>query len=287
MAVRAARLAASSLRALPRKRLSRALGRLADVQGPPPLLGRAIRTFAGVYGVDLDEAVVPEGGFATFDDFFTRRLRPGARPSDPDPDAILSPADGRLEDLGEVAPDAHLRVKGRRYAVAELLGDGAEAARYEGGAFFIVYLSPRDYHRVHAPAGGSVSQVRHVPGTLFPVNTIGLNHIDNLFARNERVAIAQDTDRHGRVTTVLVGALGVGRIGLAFDDLQTNMGRQHGVQQYGADGPRLERGEELGVFHLGSTVIVFIEPGARLRLERREGDAVRVGQAVGRAGGGS
>jgi phosphatidylserine decarboxylase len=261
------------------------LGRVADLQGPSPVLARAIDAFVGIYGVDMDEAVVPEAGFASFDAFFTRRLRPGARPLDPDPAAILSPADGRLEDLGAIDLDARLRVKGRPYAVAELLGDEAEAERYRGGSFFIVYLSPRDYHRVHAPATGAVRQVRHVPGTLFPVNAIGLNHIANLFAKNERVAVVQDTERHGRVTTVLVGALGVGRIGLAFDDLRTNMGANHGVRQYAPDAVRLARGDELGVFHLGSTVIVFLEPGEGVRLDRQAGDVVRVGQAVGHAGG--
>jgi phosphatidylserine decarboxylase len=285
MAVRAARLAASSLRVLPRKRLSRALGRIADLHGAPPLLGRVIRTFVNVYGVDLGEAVIPEGGFTTFDAFFTRRLLPGARPPDPDPKAVLSPADGRLEDLGPITQGATLRVKGRRYSVGELLGDPGEATRYEGGAFFIIYLSPRDYHRVHAPAGGGVARVRHVPGTLFPVNAIGLDHIDNLFARNERVAVVQETEGHGVVTTVLVGAMGVGRIGLAFDDLRTNGGREHGVRDYGRDAPRIGRGEELGVFHLGSTVIVFLEPGVGMRFERAPGDVVRVGQAVGRTGG--
>jgi phosphatidylserine decarboxylase len=284
MAVSAARLAASSLRVLPRKRLSRALGRLADLRGPSPLLERAIHTFARVYGVDLSEAIVPEGGFDTFNAFFTRRLHPGARPPDPDPAAVLSPADGRVEDLGPITPGATLRVKGRLYEVAELLGDREAAERYCGGTFFIVYLSPRDYHRVHAPASGPVVTVRHVPGTLFPVNAIGLNHVPNLFARNERVAVVQRTDALGEVTTVMVGAMGVGRIGLAFDDLRTNVGLEHGVRRYGAGGPRLERGDELGVFHLGSTVIVFLEPGAPARFVPTAGDVTRVGEAVVRMG---
>ncbi|MFW5877128.1 MAG: archaetidylserine decarboxylase [Myxococcota bacterium] len=258
---------------------------MADLSGPQVLVDRAVRTFSRVYGVDLSEAVVPDGGFPTFDEFFTRRLRPGVRPVDPDPTSIVSPADGRLEDLGEVDPRARLQVKGRDYSVAELLGDEEAARGYAGGTFFIVYLSPRDYHRVHAPVTGSVELLRHVPGTLWPVNSIGLQHVPNLFARNERVAVAQRTDRFGLVTSVLVGAMGVGRIGLSFDDLRTNTGRAGGVRRYDGTAPVIERGDELGVFHLGSTVIVFLPPGRGIRLEHRSGDVVRMGEAVCRAGG--
>lgn len=284
MAVSAARLAADSLRVLPRKRLSRALGRMADLHGPQPLVDRAVRTFARVYGVDLSEALVPEGGFTSFNEFFTRQLQPGARPIDPDPSAVVSPADGRLEDLGKVEPGAVLWIKGRPYNVAELLGEEDAARRYAGGHFFVVYLSPRDYHRVHAAVSGPVELVRHVPGTLWPVNAIGLGHVPNLFARNERVAVLQRSERHGPVSTVLVGAMGVGRIGLAFEEeLRTNSGSDGGLRHYDG-GPLIERGAELGVFHLGSTVIVFLPAEANVRFTKWPGDVVRMGEAVTRSG---
>src|SRR5262249_54242760 len=142
--------------------------------------------------------------------------------------------------------------------------------------------SPRDYHRVHAPVDGRVRTVRHVQGTLFPVNEIGLRHIPRLFARNERVVVEQASALHGPVTTVLVGAIGVGRISLAFDsELLTNNGRAHGESIYSAaDAPELQRGDELGAFHLGSTVIVFTGPGSGLTLARRPGQRVRMGEAI-------
>ncbi|MFW6051191.1 MAG: archaetidylserine decarboxylase [Myxococcota bacterium] len=273
------------MRILPRKRLSRVLGRVADLHGPQALVDGAVRAFSRVYGVDLSEAQVPEGGFSSFDAFFTRRLRPGARPVDPDPTAVVSPADGRVEDRGGVDPHARLRVKGRTYSVAELLGDADAALRYAGGHFFIVYLSPRDYHRVHAPVSGAVELVRHVPGTLWPVNAIGLEHVPNLFARNERVAVLQRSEHHGAVTTVLVGAMGVGRIGLSFDDLRTNAGQTIApLRRYAGAEPELDRGAELGVFHLGSTVIVFLERGVGVRFHKAPGDVVRMGEAVARGG---
>lgn len=278
----ASRIAADSLRLLPRKRLSRALGRVADLGGPPAVVKRAVDTFVKVYGVDLSEADVPREGWRSFNEFFTRRLVAGARPLDADPLAILSPSDGRLDDAGPIDAGATFRVKGRLYEVGELLGDAEEARRFDGGSFWLVYLAPPDYHRVHAPVSGRVVRARHVPGTLFPVNAIGTTHIPRLFARNERIAVFQESETHGLVATVLVGAIGVGRIGISFDDLETNVGRSGGARHYDGSAPVLERGDELGVFNLGSTVLVFTPPGERFELVKRAGDRVRMGEALAR-----
>jgi phosphatidylserine decarboxylase len=280
----ASRLAAQTVRVLPRKGLSRALGRLTSAHAPRPVLDAAIAAFVRAYDVDLSEVEMPPGGFQTFDEFFTRRLLPGARAIDPDPRAMVSPADGRIEDLGAITAAGELIVKGQPYTAADLLGDPEEAARYEGGRYFIVYLSPRDYHRVHAPTCGSVQYIRYVPGSLYPVNRIGTDHIPQLFARNERLAIVQEGKTHGRVTTIMVGAIGVGRIGLSFDELETNRGHAPGVRSY-ADAPiPLERGEELGVFHMGSTAIVMTPPECELELVATPGTAVRMGERVATGG---
>ncbi|MEO0323992.1 MAG: archaetidylserine decarboxylase [Myxococcota bacterium] len=283
-----ARLSAETLRLLPRKRVSRALGSAAAQRLPAPLLSAAVHGFARALDVDLGEAEVPEGGFKSFDDFFTRRLRPGARPADPDPEALLSPADGVLEDAGPVDAAGGLVIKGRPYTVRALLGE-SDADRYAGGVYALIYLSPRDYHRVHAPVSGPVVERRYLEGTLYPVNDIGVRHVPRLFARNERVAVVQRSPSFGDVTTVLVGAIGVGSIGLAFEAGRTNAGEQGpsfspAVQRYGDAGPELERAGELGVFHLGSTVIVFAAPAASLRLARVSGSPVRMGQALARRG---
>jgi phosphatidylserine decarboxylase len=276
------RVAATSLSVLPRKGLSRALGRAARVSAPRPLLRASIRAYCLAYNVDLAEYEVPEAGFETFDAFFTRRLKPGTRPLDPDPNALLSPADGRLEDAGVIEVGSTLRIKGRSYGVAELLSDRLASSLYAGGQFAVVYLSPRDYHRVHAPVSGEVRILRHVDGTLFPVNAIGLKHVPNLFARNERVVVEQTTERHGPIASVMVGAIGVGRISMSFDaELVTNNGHAHSERAFVAgQGPYLERGGELGTFHLGSTVIVFAGPSAGARLVKRPGDYVRMGEAL-------
>jgi phosphatidylserine decarboxylase len=242
----------------------------------------SIRAYCLAYHIDLDEYEVPEAGFETFDAFFTRRLKAGTRPLDPDPDAVLSPADGRLEDAGVIEVGSTLRIKGRTYSVGELLDDRFASSLYAGGQFAVVYLSPRDYHRVHTPVTGEVRLLRHVDGTLFPVNAIGLRHVPRLFARNERVVVEQSTTSHGPIATVMVGAIGVGRISVSFDaDLITNDARAHRERVFPASqGPVLGRGDELGTFHLGSTVIVFAGPAAGARLVKRPGEHVRMGEAL-------
>jgi phosphatidylserine decarboxylase len=269
---------------LPRKELSRALGRLTSARAPQSVVNAAIRAFVKAYDVDLSEVEVPAGGFRTFDAFFTRRLRAGSRLVDPDPSALVSPADGKLEDLGPITATGELTVKGKPYTATALLGDSEAARAYEGGHYFIVYLSPRDYHRVHAPTCGDVQYVRYVPGTLYPVNRIGTENIPQLFARNERLAIVQESAVHGRVTTIMVGAIGVGRIGLSFDPLETNRGYTPGVRSF-ADAPiPLDRGDELGVFHMGSTAIVMVPPECSLDILATAGNAVRMGEALARGG---
>jgi phosphatidylserine decarboxylase len=276
----ASRVAAELLRVLPRKRISSAMGRLADITGPAPLVQAAIRTFSRAYEVDLDEAIIPPEGFESFDAFFTRELRPGARVVDMRADAVVSPADGRVEDLGAIEADSRFLVKGRDYDVGELLGEAGDAERFRGGTFFIVYLSPRDYHRVHAPVDGRVRYARHVDGTLFPVNSIGLLHVPRLFAQNERVVTVQ-ASRFGDAATIMVGAMGVGRITTTFDPrIVTNNGRATSVLDYAEQGPAIARGGELGRFHLGSTAIVLLGPNHRFRFEVTPGTHVRMGQAV-------
>ncbi len=256
------------------------MGRLADLTGPNALVQSAIRSFVRVYDVDLDEAIVPADGFRTFDAFFTRALKPGAREVDQRPDVVVSPADGRIEDLGPIEARSRFTVKGYEYEVGELLGAEQEAELFRGGTFFIVYLSPRDYHRVHAPVDGRVARARHVAGTLYPVNSIGLQYVPKLFARNERVVTIQSS-RFGPVATIMVGAIGVGRISMSYDArITTNCRTVAGTLNYHDRGPALPRGGELGRFHLGSTAIVLLGPERPFRFEVAPGAHVRVGQAI-------
>ncbi len=277
----ATRVAAETLRWLPRKRLSRGIGRVASAAARRGVLRRAIDAYVRLYDVDLSDAQVPLDGFRTFDEFFTRPLVPGARPLEGGEETLVSPADGKIESSGAIEAGATFRVKGREYSVDELLGENG--ARFEGGRFAIVYLSPRDYHRVHAPVAGPVHTVRHVGGTLLPVNAFGVEAYPNLFARNERVVVFQRSE-WGEVATVLVGAIGVGRISVSFDPtVMTNVGRAPTTLHYPrATAPDLERGQEIGMFHLGSTAIVLTSSEVEAELLVHDGQVVRMGEALGR-----
>jgi phosphatidylserine decarboxylase len=267
--------AAQILRVLPRARITRAVGRLCDVRLPAPVSAAVVGLYVKAYQVELAEAVVPEGAFPSFDAFFTRPLRQGARPLCSDPNAIVSPSDGRIESIGPVDETGSFQIKGRHYSAVDLVGDAADAARYHGGQFAVVYLSPRDYHRVHAPAAGAIPLVRSMPGDLYPVNAIGERHIPSLFARNRRVAIVIDTPSLGRVTVVMVGAMIVGRI-----TVTAVAGRDVPIGTHRVDPPlAVERGDEIGIFHLGSTAVVFVEPGVAGRFQAAIGP-IRLGEPL-------
>lgn len=258
------------------------MGAMASIHAPSTVVRGAMAAFVRTQSIDLEEAVVPEGGFTTFNALFTRQIRPETRPLCEDHNALLCPADGRLDDFGPIDDRSHFVVKGTAYDLRELLGSVEQASRFRGGSFATIYLAPRDYHRVHASASGEVTRVHHLPGTLLPVNSIGFKYFPGLFARNERVAVLQQTAVFGEVCTILVGAMGVGNIALSFDELVTNVrGAKGGARTYPLQRPHLARGDELGLFRLGSTVLVFTSLPA-LAWEYKVGDPVRMGTALAR-----
>jgi phosphatidylserine decarboxylase len=237
--------------------VSRVFGRLADVRWSPQLGRAVVGLYSRAYDVRFDECIESEG-WQSFDAFFTRALRPGVRPIDDRRDVLVSPADGRLESAGRIDESSLFVVKGRPYSVAELVGDDTEAKRLRGGAGCVIYLSPRDYHRVHSPVDGVIREVRSIAGDYYPVNAIGIKHVPNLFVRNRRVAIAIDTESLGRVTVVMVVAMIVGRITVSGID-----GRDVPLGMNRFDPPRkVARGDEIGMFHLGSTAVVLTEERA-------------------------
>lgn len=249
---------AQLIKVLPRERISRAAGKLADHMWSPNLGRLVVDTYCRLYDVDLTDCA-QRSGWSSFDAFFTRSLRDGARPMPDDPRIIVSPADGVLATYAPVDADARFLVKGRHYSTSELLGSEAEADRYRGGAGCVVYLSPRDYHRVHSPIAGRIGRVSSMPGDYFPVNDMGVKFVPNLFARNRRVAVGIDTPESlglGRVTVVFVAAIVVGRITVTgFPERDVPFG------EFTPDTP-VARGEELGMFHLGSTAVMFFEKRA-------------------------
>ena len=261
-------------------RLSRLAGWLADLRLPAPVLVPVIRAWSRVYGADLSEAARPIEAFRTFNAFFTRALRDGARPIDDGPGVVVSPSDSRLSDRGAVPVDGRLeQVKGEGYSLEALLGSPEEAELFSHGLHATLYLSPGMYHRVHAPVDGHIVGWRYIPGRLFPVNRLAVRSVPGLFTRNERVVVFLAAEGLGPVAVVLVGATNVGRITLGFTDLSTNAG----AAPVRADPPEpipVRRGDELGVFNLGSTVVLLVADSALAPADVSPSALVRMGEAL-------
>ncbi len=271
--------AAKVIKTLPRERISQIAGTLAEKAWPGWLGRRIVAAYQRAYNVDLQDC--SEREWSSFDAFFTRELRAGARPIAFGDDLAVSPADGRLDEFGSLTSDRTFCVKGRPYRVGELLGSETSAAAYDGGAACVVYLSPRDYHRVHAPVGGRVRLVRSIPGDFFPVNDMGIRHVPELFVRNRRVTIELETELHGgaktRVSVIMVVAMIVGRISVkSIGGSDVPIGEHF-------PSALVSKGDEIGTFHLGSTAVVVFDKHWAGRFQAPLG-AIRLGDPLMRRG---
>lgn len=253
-----------------------------------PFTSGLIRLFVRKYGVDMQEARVPEpSAYASFNAFFTRALRADARPLAEGASTWVSPCDGCISQLGGIQSGNLLQAKGRDYTVMELLGGDADlAAQFDNGKFATIYLSPRDYHRVHMPMAGQLRQMIHVPGRLFSVSPGTVRQVPRLFARNERVVCVFDTAA-GPMAMVLVGAINVAAIEMVWSGVVTPpAGQAIGRWSYGADTGMtidLERGQEMGRFNLGSTVVLLLPESVQLDEGWAADMPVRLGEALGRS----
>lgn len=270
---------------IPQHTLSRLAGRVASCTNPA-IKDRFISWFAKRYDVDMSEAERTNlGDYQSFNDFFTRALKPGARPIDGNANSIVCPADGAISQLGSITDGRIFQAKGQSYTTQELLGGNqALADEFADGSFATVYLSPKDYHRVHMPMTGKLRQMISVPGQLFSVNEVTARHVPRLFARNERVVCVFDTDI-GPMAVVLVGAVIVAGIETIWAGEQAPIGRRVATTYYGEAAPEgvtLEKGAEMGRFKLGSTAIVlFGREKVRWDDAFTTGSPTRMGEALG------
>lgn len=263
----------------PKRLLTVAVGKLASAQAGA-LTTAAIQRFIARYGVDMSEAEQPDpAAFASFNDFFTRALKPGMRPIAAA--SFVCPVDGAISQFGAIDEHRILQAKGHHYTTTTLLGgDPAMAAPYEHGSFATLYLSPRDYHRIHMPCDGRLRRMIHVPGDLFSVNPTTAEGVPELFARNERVVCLFDGE-HSPFALVLVGATIVGSMATVWHGL-VNPPRPGQVREWRYDGTiALRKGQEMGRFQLGSTVVmVFPNLGLRFNPQWQPGGAIRLGEAM-------
>ncbi|TGG94057.1 phosphatidylserine decarboxylase [Natronospirillum operosum] len=271
---------------LPHHALSRLVGRIAASERrwlAQPL----IRAFMARFRVDMSEAQHPDPAhYASFNEFFTRPLRPDARPlaaaSQLPAAQLICPVDGAVSQAGPIQQDTLVQAKGHVYSVNALLGRNSnQPSAYQAGRFATIYLSPRDYHRIHMPFTGTLRRMTFVPGRLFSVNPTTTERVPGLFARNERVVCEFETAA-GPATVVLVGAMIVASIATSWAG--TIAPRKGGLQQwdYEIDAPTLQRGDELGRFLLGSTIVILTsDAGTDWTDSLRPGQAVRVGAPLG------
>lgn len=261
----------SLLSVLPRKGLSWTQGAFARKKASRALL----RWYVSHYKVDLDEMEGTLDDYPTLAEFFVRPLKPGARVVDAAEGTVVSPCDGKAVAMGPVVDGEMTLWEDRKVPVSELLG---EDTRFDDGSFLVIYLAPPDYHRVHTPLACEVESYRYLPGHLWPVFPAAVKAVNKLFARNERLAIYLRTPEAGLVAQVLVGAYGVGRMETRFTDLLTNAGESAETQSLEPPVP-YKKGEEIGRFNMGSTVILFFEKG-RVSLDIELDQVLRMGERI-------
>jgi len=240
-----------------------------------------IRGFLTLYDIDMRDAVQSDPlRYPSFNEFFTRALRPETRPLTADARAIVSPVDGTISECGDIDGDSLLQAKGKVYTLSDLLAGQSWARRFMGGSFATIYLAPYNYHRIHMPLRGQLEQTWFVPGRLFSVNALTARFVPRLFARNERVVTLFHSDA-GAFALVLVGALNVGSMATVWAGDITPAARRV-ITQLPPQTLVLEKGAELGRFNMGSTVILLFEPQrARWLAGLHAGVAVRLGQSIG------
>ena len=241
-------------RVVPQHQLSRVVGKLAASENPI-VKNTVIQAFKAQYGIDMSIAEQSNAlKYNSFNEFFTRSLKEGVRAIDDSPNSIVSPADGAISQLGKIEDGDIFQAKGQSFSVEKLIADPQLAEPFKNGQFATVYLSPKDYHRVHMPFAGTLTETLYVPGELFSVNQTTAENIPGLFARNERMVCLFDTEL-GRMAVVLVGAMIVAGI----ETVATGKVKPTGRLELNQHNLFLEKGAELGRFYLGSTAVILFE----------------------------
>ncbi len=247
---------------LPKNALSRLVGRLVHFELPQPFARLMVSVFAACYRINIQEAEKSLWEYKSIGELFTRKLKEGVRPLGSA--VVLHPADSVVAQAGGIKSGAIIQAKGKSYTPSELTGDPKDDQFFEGGAFVTYYLCPTDYHRVHASVSGRLTRAVHIPGDLWPVNQWSVENINKVFCVNERLIVDQETE-FGKVKTVFVGATNVGQISLTLDaKVSSNIeGVVSGAREFNyTPGLDVKKGDELGIFHMGSTVVMLFPPTA-------------------------
>ncbi len=272
------------IKLLPLRFFSRIFGLLARLYLLPGLRHLVLAGYSRIFRIQVQEAELPLGSYGTLHQFFIRKLKPGSRIVDDRETILCSPVDGKVLHAEPFQGNRLVQIKGLSYSLAELLGSEAEASNFANGTVFTIYLSPADYHRIHSPFSGFINQFHYIPGKLFPVNSFGVTNIPGLFAKNERIVTYLNVSYKRKEMTIAiikVGALNVGNISLAYHDLHSNgWWPQTSKLQLLPQKVSIAKGDEMAIFHLGSTVQVILPEQMKGRSLVKPGEKVFMGQAI-------
>ncbi|MES0489247.1 MAG: archaetidylserine decarboxylase [Leptospirales bacterium] len=266
---------------LPLKLISRTAGKITNASLPTAILQRVLKWFIKKYSINTDEMEKEITEYKTVNDFFIRYLKPGARKIDAAKKSLVSPVDGRVLTFGGLEEGKIIQAKGMGSTLDELIDMPGYRKRFQGGTYIIIYLSPKDYHRIHSPLAGDIVAMSYLPGKLFPVNTFAVNNIDRLFSINERVVTYIESA--GKLCGLIkVGATNVGSIKLSYyDSLRTNTKKPDAQSQVFMKKIPIKKGEQVARFELGSTVILLLEKGFSEIADVEEFSPVRYGEKIG------
>ena len=266
---------------LPKGFISRVFGGVALIPMPGFVMRRVIDWYCVKYSVNLEEAAVPETGFRNLNEFFTRKLKKGARIIDRDAGSVVATTDSRVDQYGSITSGRIIQAKGITYSVRDLIPSD-EAEKYTGGKFITLYLSPGDYHRIHSPVTGKITGFFNIPGKLYTVQEYMVNNLPDLFAVNERIITYIKTPA-GSVAVCKIGAINVGKISLSYDRVVSNKFFRGRREFFYPEKGRIpvKKGEEIGVFNLGSTVVILFEKGMMDFRKLKAGQKVKMGEKIG------
>ncbi|MFA5517963.1 MAG: archaetidylserine decarboxylase [Spirochaetota bacterium] len=266
---------------LPKSFISRVFGYIALIPLPPVFMNMLIRWYSKKFGVSIEEAVIPEKGFKNLNSFFTRKLKDGVLIVDKDEKSVVATTDSRIDEFGDITEDIMIQAKGLDYSLRDLI-PSVMAESFIDGKFITLYLSPGDYHRIHSPVSGKITGFYNIPGKLYSVQESVVKSLKGLFVVNERLVTYIDTGK-GMTAVCKIGALNVGKISIPYDNVVTNkfLRKRNEVIYPEGKEPVINKGEEVGVFNMGSTVIILFEKGMIDFKSFKRGEKVRVGQAIG------
>ncbi len=265
---------------IPKSFLSRIFGYIARLPLPRLTMDVIIKHYCGFYKVNQNEIDYPESGFRTFDQFFTRKLKPGVHKIDPNLNSIVSPVDAKISEFGKINNGTLIQAKGIYYKIKELIPSGM-SDEFIGGSFITLYLSPADYHRIHSPVSGKITGYYTIPGKLFTVQDFMVKGLNGLFAKNERV-LTYIKNKNRALAVCKIGAMNVGRISLSYTDIETNRWFRHKNEFFYPikNRPAVRKGQEIGIFHLGSTIILLFQKDTMQFVNIKKGRRIRVGQKI-------